>query len=109
LRRDRESAHHFQGAGSVVGANGHSTAQFGVDAGRFEDVGEIEHIRITSRRCQRYHRLVPNLLRRNRHDLSFRVSKGGEGSTEDAPGVEARGVVDPFHLVHRRVTVEDHR
>ena len=35
---------------AFVGANGHSTAQFGVDAGRFEDVGEIEHIRITSRR-----------------------------------------------------------
>ena len=89
-----------------------------------QHVADVEHVRLApgrrgglrrrrrglGRRCGQWPGgLVVRAAGRDRDQLAFRIAQRRQPAAEDAAGVQAHGVVDPFGLGQRRVPVQHHR
>jgi hypothetical protein len=108
---DGEAAHHLEGSGGVLGADGDAGLETGVDDPLAEHVVGIEQLGRPLRLggTERADRFPVGPRRGHRHHFSLGVAQRGELAAEHAAGVDADRVVHPLGFGNRGVAVHDNR
>ncbi len=107
---DREAAHDLQRGRGVLLPDREPAHVAGFDDAPSGHIAQVQRTAVrTPGRCrgQRFGGLVPDLLRRDVHQLALGPAQRGHGAAEDTAGVEADGVVEPVGTRGGRVTVDD--